>query len=203
MCRVVVCSAPSVPQQVFTTTEKAPTRAFTFKTLLRHVYLLWGQRPFSIVSSPWLWKPVVEPMEHSLHSISSGVPLLALQTSGTQPPPSPQARDLWAASAEQNCRDRNSDRKASGWEDWKGLNMREILMDFYPHLQCLRLSLNLNPEWLKNRAICLSYFRPHLFPNQNIFILDNGYNWIIAVKYSVSFMTHLSSENVYCYIFNV
>ena len=43
---VVLCSAPSVPQLVFTITEKAPTRAFswlkattsafTFKTLLRH-----------------------------------------------------------------------------------------------------------------------------------------------------------------------
>ena len=41
----VLCSAPSVPQLVFTITEKAPTRAFswlaptrafTFKTLLRH-----------------------------------------------------------------------------------------------------------------------------------------------------------------------
>ena len=132
-------------------------------------------------------------MEHYTHSTSSGVPLLALQTSGTQPPPSPQARDLWPESAEQNCRDRNSDRKASGWEDWKGLNMSEILMDFYPHLHCLRLSLNLNqnPEWIKNRAICLSYFRPHLFPNQNIFILENRYSWIIAVKYSVYFMTPL------------
>ena len=28
-----------------------------------HVYLPWGQCPFSIVSSPWLWKPVVEPMD--------------------------------------------------------------------------------------------------------------------------------------------
>ena len=51
-CRVrmaavlLLCSAPSVPQSVFTITEKAPTRAFsrlkaptsafTFKTLLRH-----------------------------------------------------------------------------------------------------------------------------------------------------------------------
>ena len=44
--RLVLCSAPSVPQLVFTITEKAPTRAFpwlkaptsafTFKTLLRH-----------------------------------------------------------------------------------------------------------------------------------------------------------------------
>ena len=44
--RVVLCSAPSVPQPDFTITEKAPTRdfswlkaptsAFTFKTLLRH-----------------------------------------------------------------------------------------------------------------------------------------------------------------------
>ena len=44
--RLVLCSAPSVPQPVFTITEKAPTRtfsllkaptsAFTFKTLLRH-----------------------------------------------------------------------------------------------------------------------------------------------------------------------
>ena len=43
---IVLCSAPSVPQPVFTITEKAPTRAFswlkaptrafTFKTLLRH-----------------------------------------------------------------------------------------------------------------------------------------------------------------------
>ena len=43
---VVLCSAPSVPRPVFTITEKAPTRAFswlkaptsafTFKTLLRH-----------------------------------------------------------------------------------------------------------------------------------------------------------------------
>ena len=43
---VVLCRAPSVPQPVFTITEKAPTRAFswlkaptsafTFKTLLRH-----------------------------------------------------------------------------------------------------------------------------------------------------------------------
>ena len=42
----MLCSAPSVPQVVFTITEKAPTRAyswlkaptsaFTFKTLLRH-----------------------------------------------------------------------------------------------------------------------------------------------------------------------
>ena len=129
----------------------------------------------------------------ALHSTSPGVPLLALQTSGTQPPPSPQARDLWPESAEQNCRDRNSDRKASGWEDWKGLNIREILMEFYPHLQRLRFSLNLNqnPDWMKNRAICLSYFRPHLFPNQNIFILENRYSWIIAVKYSMYFMTPL------------
>ena len=44
--RLVLCSAPSVSQSVFTITEKAPTRAFswlkaptsafTFKTLLRH-----------------------------------------------------------------------------------------------------------------------------------------------------------------------
>ena len=44
---LVLCTAPSVPQPVFTITEKAPTRAFswlkaptsafTFKTLLRHV----------------------------------------------------------------------------------------------------------------------------------------------------------------------
>ena len=43
---LVLCSAPSVPQPVFTITEeaptwafswlKAPTSAFTFKTLLRH-----------------------------------------------------------------------------------------------------------------------------------------------------------------------
>ena len=43
---IVLCSAPSVPQLVFTIMEKAPTRAFswlkvptsafTFKTLLRH-----------------------------------------------------------------------------------------------------------------------------------------------------------------------
>ena len=43
LLRVVLCSAPSVPQSVFTITEKAPTRAFswlnapttafTFKTL--------------------------------------------------------------------------------------------------------------------------------------------------------------------------
>ena len=43
---LVLCIAPSVPQPVFTITEKAPTRAFswlkvptsafTFKTLLRH-----------------------------------------------------------------------------------------------------------------------------------------------------------------------
>ena len=43
---LVLCSAPSVPQPVFTIMEKAPTRAFswlkaptstfTFKTLLRH-----------------------------------------------------------------------------------------------------------------------------------------------------------------------
>ena len=46
MYGVVLCSAPSVPQPVFTITDKAPTRAFswlkaptsafTFKTLLRH-----------------------------------------------------------------------------------------------------------------------------------------------------------------------
>ena len=46
LARLVLCSAPSVPQPVFTITEKAPTRAFswvtaptsalTFKTLLRH-----------------------------------------------------------------------------------------------------------------------------------------------------------------------
>ena len=29
-CRVVLCSAPSVPQPVFTITEKAPTRAFSW-----------------------------------------------------------------------------------------------------------------------------------------------------------------------------
>ena len=44
--KILLCSAPSVPQPVFTITEKAPTRAFfllkvptsafTFKTLLRH-----------------------------------------------------------------------------------------------------------------------------------------------------------------------
>ena len=44
--RLVLCSAPTVPQPVFTITEKAPTRAFswlkapisafTFKILLRH-----------------------------------------------------------------------------------------------------------------------------------------------------------------------
>ena len=44
--KLVLCSAPSVPQPVFTIAEKAPTRAFswlkaptsafTFKTLLRH-----------------------------------------------------------------------------------------------------------------------------------------------------------------------
>ena len=43
---LVLCSAPSVPQPVFTITDKAPIRAFswlkaptitfTFKTLLRH-----------------------------------------------------------------------------------------------------------------------------------------------------------------------
>ena len=33
---VVLCSAPSVPQPVYTITEKAPTSAFTLKTLLRH-----------------------------------------------------------------------------------------------------------------------------------------------------------------------
>ena len=43
--KIVLCSTPSVPQPVFTITEKAPTRAFswlkaptsafTFKTLLR------------------------------------------------------------------------------------------------------------------------------------------------------------------------
>ena len=32
---LVLCSAPSVPQPVFTITEKAPTSPFTFKTLLR------------------------------------------------------------------------------------------------------------------------------------------------------------------------
>ena len=52
---IVLCSAPSVPQPVFTITEKAPTRAFswlkaltstfTFKTLLRH-YAKW-------VLTPW------------------------------------------------------------------------------------------------------------------------------------------------------
>ena len=46
LLRVVLCSAPSVSQSVFTITEKAPTRAFswlkaptstfTFKTLIRH-----------------------------------------------------------------------------------------------------------------------------------------------------------------------
>ena len=45
-CGLVLCSAPTVPQPVFTITEKAPTRAFswlkaptsafTFKKLLRH-----------------------------------------------------------------------------------------------------------------------------------------------------------------------
>ena len=45
-CGLVLCSAPTVPQPVFTITEKAPTRAFswlkaptsafTFKTILRH-----------------------------------------------------------------------------------------------------------------------------------------------------------------------
>ena len=44
--QLVLCIAPSVPQPVFTITDKAPTRAFswlkvptsafTFKTLLRH-----------------------------------------------------------------------------------------------------------------------------------------------------------------------
>ena len=44
--QLVLCSAPSIPQPVFTITEKAPTRAFswlkaltsafTFKTILRH-----------------------------------------------------------------------------------------------------------------------------------------------------------------------
>ena len=33
---LVLCSAQSVSQSVFTITEKAPTSAFTFKTLLRH-----------------------------------------------------------------------------------------------------------------------------------------------------------------------
>ena len=51
---LVLCSAPSVPQPVFTITEKAPTRAFswfkvptsafTFKTLLRH-YAKWALTP--------------------------------------------------------------------------------------------------------------------------------------------------------------
>ena len=53
----------------------------------------------------------------------------------------------------------------------------------------LNLKLNQNPDWIENRDICLSYFPPHLFPNQNIFILEDRYNWIIAVKYSVYFMT--------------
>ena len=34
--RLVPQIDPSVPQSVFTITEKAPTSAFTFKTLLRH-----------------------------------------------------------------------------------------------------------------------------------------------------------------------
>ena len=42
---IVLCSAPSVPQPVFTITEKAPTRSSQF-----HVYIPWGQRPFNIVS---------------------------------------------------------------------------------------------------------------------------------------------------------
>ena len=51
---LVLCSAPSVSQSVFTITEKAPTRAFswlkapssafTFKTLLRH-YAKWALTP--------------------------------------------------------------------------------------------------------------------------------------------------------------
>ena len=54
---LVLCSAPSVPQSVFTSTEKAPTRAFswlraptnafTFKTLLRH-YAKRGLTPRSL-----------------------------------------------------------------------------------------------------------------------------------------------------------
>ena len=54
---IVLCSAPSVPQQVFTITEKAPTRAFswlkaptsafTFKTLLRR-YAKWALTPRSL-----------------------------------------------------------------------------------------------------------------------------------------------------------
>ena len=42
VCGLVLCSAQSVPEPVFTITEKAhtrlkaPTSAFTFKTLLRH-----------------------------------------------------------------------------------------------------------------------------------------------------------------------
>ena len=48
--QLVLCSASSVPQSVFTITEKAPTRAFswlkafTFKTLLRH-YAKWALTP--------------------------------------------------------------------------------------------------------------------------------------------------------------
>ena len=54
---VVLCSASSVPQPVFTITVKAPTRAFswlkapasafTFKTLLRH-YANWVLTPWSL-----------------------------------------------------------------------------------------------------------------------------------------------------------
>ena len=52
--KLVLCSVPSVSQSVFTITEKAPTRAFswlkvptstfTFKTLLRH-YAKWALTP--------------------------------------------------------------------------------------------------------------------------------------------------------------
>ena len=54
-CILVLCTAPSVPQSIFTITEKAPTRAFTwlkaattsftFKTLLIRHYAKWMLTP--------------------------------------------------------------------------------------------------------------------------------------------------------------
>ena len=53
LAAAVLYSAPSVPQPVFTITEKAfswlkaPTNTFTFKTLLRH-YAKWALTPWSL-----------------------------------------------------------------------------------------------------------------------------------------------------------
>ena len=62
---LVLCSAPSVPQPVFTITEKAPTRAFswlkaatsafTFKTLLRHYAKQALTHRGEWVTFGWLW----------------------------------------------------------------------------------------------------------------------------------------------------